>query len=111
MTAWGLEPVSRGSAAARYHWTKAQTTVLLALAERELRQIGRRRSLRTSPRDVGLIIAQTVADAVRIDAVRVSLDVTQLCVRDAASEQVMDQLQQRATGHAQTAALVALPEE
>ena len=46
--------------------------------------------------DVGLIIAQTVADAVRIDAVRVSLDVTQRCVCEAASEQMMDELEERA---------------
>ena len=84
---------------------------MLALGEWQLRQIDRRRSIGTSPRDVGLIVAQTVADAVGIDSICVSLDVTQRRVCDAAIKQMMNELQQRAASHAQSATLVALDEE
>ena len=84
---------------------------MFALVERKLRQIERRRAIGPSSREVRLIIAQTVADAVSIGAVRVSLDVTQSCIRHASIEQMMDELQQRPSGHAQTTTLVALFEE
>ena len=60
--------------------TVSEDHVMFALVERKLRQIERRRACRVSSREVGLIVAQAVADAVRIDTVRVSLDVTQSCV-------------------------------
>ena len=51
--------------------------MVLAVGDRELAQTERCRSIRSQPSAIGLEVAQTVADAVRIGASRVCLDVAE----------------------------------
>ena len=88
--------------------TVCDDEMMLALAERKLQQIEWRGVVGPEPREIGLIVAQPIADAVRISVGCVRFDMTERCVRHTPRQQMMNELQQRTTGHAQSTAHIGL---
>ena len=82
--------------------------VALACAPRQLLQAEQYRLVRLRSREVRLVIGETIANAVYVSVCGVCFDVTRVRGGRASLQQMVNQLQQRSSCHAQATTIVRL---